>query len=102
MAKIDDVIEAATRLVADQGIIGRALVIGPKAASKMATAAGLEPAVDGQAIWDGYAHDFEQTDLFIRRLIGVTNLVTSARGWAGVMADLGAGINKAIWRTLGY
>ena len=51
MAKIEDVVEAATRLVADQGIIGRALVIGPKASSTLTKTAGLEPAVENQAIW---------------------------------------------------
>lgn len=102
MAHIDDVIEAATRLVADQGIIGRGLVIGFRGASSVAKSVGLEPVVANQAIWDVYAHDFEQSDLFIRRLIGVTNLVTAARGWAGVVGDIGSKISKPFWKVLGY
>ena len=102
MAKIDDVIDAATRLVADQGIIGRGLVIGARASSEVAKSTGLEPAVENQGIWDVYAHDFEQSDVFIRRIIGMTNVITTARGWIGVMGDIGSKISKPFWKALGY
>ena len=49
---------------------------------------------------DGYAHDFEQTDVFVRRLIGVTNLRTAARGWTGFALDIGLGLSKAFWKVL--
>lgn len=102
MAKIEDVIEAATRLVADQGIIGRALVIGFRGPSSVAKSAGLEPVVADQAIWDVYAHDFEQSDVFVRRIIGVTNLIATARGWTGIVGDIGARVTRPFWKVLGY
>lgn len=102
MAEKKDVIEAVTRLVADQGIIGRGLCIGPKAAPGIAEQAGLSPAVANQAIWDAYAEDFEQTDIFTRRLIGVTNLLMTARGWAGVWVDVGSTLKKGLWSVFGY
>ncbi|EHY52444.1 hypothetical protein HRR83_007066 [Exophiala dermatitidis] len=107
MATIESVLEAATRLVADQSIIGRALAIGPKASIEQARAAGLvsdtaEMDRDGQAIWDVYAHDFEQSDLFTRRIIAVTNLITRARGWTGVVGDVAGKASYRFWKVLGY
>jgi len=102
LAKIEDVVEATTRLVADQGIIGRGLVIGARSPTGFANSAGLEPAVEDQAIWDVYAHDFEQTDLFVRRIIGVTNLICMTRGWAGVVRDIGSRLTRPFWKVLGY
>jgi hypothetical protein len=102
MAKIDDVINAATRLVADQGIIGRGLVIGARAPSEVAKSTGLEPAVENQAIWDVYAHDFEQTDVFVRRIIAMTNVISTTRGWVGVIGDIGLKISRPLWKALGY
>ncbi|KAG9789937.1 hypothetical protein ABEF93_006182 [Exophiala dermatitidis] len=107
MATIESVLEAATRLAADQSIIGRALAIGPKSSIEQARAAGLvsdtaEMDTDGQAIWDVYAHDFEQSDLFTRRIIAVTNLITRARGWTGVVGDVAGKASYSFWKVLGY
>ncbi|KAL2416430.1 hypothetical protein ABEF95_001390 [Exophiala dermatitidis] len=107
MATIESVLEAATRLVADQSIIGRALAIGPKASVEQARAVGLvsdtaEMDTDGQAIWDVYAHDFEQSDLFTRRIIAVTNLITQARGWTGMVGDVAGKASYRFWKVLGY
>jgi len=104
MAKIEDVVHAATRLVADQSVIGRALIIGGRADVQQVKAAGLQPADSldkDHAIWDVYAHDFEQSDLFTRRIIAVTNLVTAARGWAGLFSDVSSKITATFWRLFG-
>lgn len=102
MATVASVVEATTRLVADQGIIGRALMIASKTSREHAKAVGLELEADDQAVWDCYAHDFEQTDLFTRRVIGITNLVTQARGWAGFWGDVGKRVSGGLWKILGY
>jgi len=39
-------------------------------------------------IWEVYAHDFEQSDVFARRVLGITNLVAGRRGWRGLLTDL--------------
>jgi NAD(P)-dependent dehydrogenase (short-subunit alcohol dehydrogenase family) len=99
MARLESVIDAATRMVADHGIVGRGLCVGSKASVEDAKEVGLGEQVtaEGQEIWDVYAEDFEQSDLFTRRVIGITNLVTSARGWGGWFADIRAVMAKKIW-----
>ncbi|RMZ81013.1 hypothetical protein DV738_g2425, partial [Chaetothyriales sp. CBS 135597] len=84
LGHIDDVAEAAARLVADDRIVGRGLAIG-----------------GGQAIWDVYAHDFEQSDLFTRRVIAVTNIVATARGWTGFVFDIAARLTSPLRRLVG-
>lgn len=105
MAPLSAVVRASTRLVADQGIVGRALMIGPPVTPEQARLVGLEDEfrananaqkVDGQDVWDCYAHDFVQTDLFTRRIVGVTNLITAARGWRGLLGDVGGKMRKAL------
>jgi hypothetical protein len=92
MAEIDDVVKAVVRLVGDKGVLGRALMIGARGDAGQTKAAGLgeKAAVGGvgQAIWDYYGHDFEQTDVFVRRVIGVTNIVAAAKGWTGWLGDV--------------
>jgi hypothetical protein len=45
---------------------------------------------DGEkiAVWETYADDFEQVDIFTARFIKMLNLVQTARGWAGALSDL--------------
>ncbi|RMD44705.1 hypothetical protein DV735_g337, partial [Chaetothyriales sp. CBS 134920] len=108
LAHIDDVAEAATRLIADNGIVGRGLAIGVRgeAGNAQNRAAGLEPATKqsnssgGQGIWDVYAHDFDQSDIFTRRVIAVTNIVATTRGWAGVVFDIVARLSSPLRRLI--
>lgn len=90
LAKIEDVVQAATRLIADKSIIGRGLLVGTRGTPEQVDAAGLKMAngLSEQGIWDVYGHDFEQSDLFVRRVVGVTNIAAAARGWAGMLADV--------------
>jgi NAD(P)-dependent dehydrogenase (short-subunit alcohol dehydrogenase family) len=98
MARLESVVNAATRLMADQRIVGRGLCVGSKASVEHAKIVGFEKEVkgEGQDIWECYAEDFEQSDLFTRRVIGITNLVTAARGWGGWLADIKAVLVKRI------
>ena len=93
LAEIQSVVEAATRCVTDQSVMGRGLIIGPKATMEEAKAAGFEVGDwekgKEQAVWDVYADDFEQSDVFTRRVIAVTNLRTGRRGLMGILSDIG-------------
>jgi NAD(P)-dependent dehydrogenase (short-subunit alcohol dehydrogenase family) len=103
-ATVEAVVEAATRLVADSTIIGRGLAISPKASMKEATEAGLDvdETQDGdRAIWDVYAHDFEQSDIFTRRVVALTNIKGDQRGLLGLLADLGWAVTSPIRRLFG-
>jgi len=106
MAKVEDVVSAGARLVADQSIIGRALMIGSRASVPQMRAAGFaEPYAleDGKAVWDIHGDDFQQTEVFTRRVIAVTNIVTSARGWSGMFSDIGTKLGGALFRLIpGY
>ena len=103
-ATMDSVVDAATRLVADSRIVGRGLAIGPKASMKEAKEAGFD--VDGsqageRAVWDVYAHDFEQSDIFSRRVVAVTNIKGDQRGVLGLLGDLGWAFTSPIRRLFG-
>lgn len=113
--KVDDVVEAGTRFVADQSIAGRAVVIGPRfllkkdgkrvngtldlvAAEDGSISVAGEPAEGegdaSQAVWECYGHDYENCEVFVDRYVRLLNLLTLARGWAGWFSDLAA----VFWR----
>ena len=90
----EDVVEAATRFAADPRVVGRAVVVGPKLAVEQSedgewtlahdtSSSGVE-----KAIWEIYPHDFEEADLFQRRIIGIINRKVENRGLTGVLVDL--------------
>lgn len=104
LAEVDSVVDAATRLVTDQSIIGRGLAIGPEASMDEARKAGFDIAADQggrQAVWDVYAHDFEQSDVFTRRIVALTNLKADERGWTGLFSDIGWAISSPLRRLMG-
>ena len=94
VGKAEHVVEAATRFVADPRIAGRAVFVGPKL--KVAQNADREwdlvereeDAGEQRAIWELYAHDFEDSELFTRNVIRIMNRVTEIRGWAGWLQDM--------------
>ncbi|TVY46321.1 5'-hydroxyaverantin dehydrogenase [Lachnellula occidentalis] len=88
--KPEDVVEAGTRLMADSRICGRALAIGPKVTVENDYELVPKGSENGKetAIWEAYAHDYEETEVFTRRLVGLLNRVERIRGWAGWSYDL--------------
>ncbi|KXH39198.1 short chain dehydrogenase [Colletotrichum nymphaeae SA-01] len=90
-----DVVDAATRLVADEGVVGRALLVGPEV-----DALGLiEEDEEGEtmmvgkkggkvAAWDVYAEDYKDCEAFVWRWIRVLNTVEYVRGWTGWIGDV--------------
>ena len=94
LGKAEDVVEAATRFVADPRVVGRAVAVGPKLK--------VEQDIDGQwslvegkrntgeekAIWEIYAHDFEDTEVFMRRILGILNRAVEIKGWTGWLQDV--------------
>lgn len=99
-ARIADVVDAATRLLADEGIVGRALVVGPRL--KGSTLAEVKDAMvvsddegegEGRAVWECYAGDYDQVDTFVKRYLMLLNAVAKVKGWVGMLSDL-----WAIWK----
>lgn len=105
MGKIEDVVDAGTRFVADARIAGRALAVGPKM--------GVVEREDGEwefvpkgkdkgeverAVWEVYAHDFEEAELFSLRFLRLLNAFTQARGWIGWAKDM---VSAIAYGTMG-
>lgn len=101
--KVEDVVDAATRFVADTRILGRALVVGPKLR--------LEEGPDGEftllnqgdgangaesAVWEAYAEDYEKVDLFARRIIGVFATAAKVKGWMGIATAMASAISYTV------
>ncbi|KAK4196177.1 putative dehydrogenase [Triangularia verruculosa] len=97
-AELEDVVDAATRLMADEDVKGRALVIGPKlqvydedGETKLVAEAPRKVVAKGgrvQAVWEIYAEDFERVEAFVWRYIGMMNVAKNMLGWVGVVTDL--------------
>jgi hypothetical protein len=115
--KPEDVVDAGTRLMSDESIVGRALVVGPKI--KINDEWELLPAGSDKqeiATWEAYAHDYEEVgklvlisevsllltvvDAFTARLVRTLNQVERAKGWIGYFSDIvkavlyGTGLGK--------
>lgn len=96
MGKVEDVVDAATRFVADSRILGRALVVGPKIHVKQNGEGEWELVTKDRdmsgstetALWEPCADDWEDTDAFNRNLVKVVNSVMAVRGWTGWAGDV--------------
>lgn len=102
MGKVEDVVEAATRYAADPCIVGRSVIVGPKTKVNLQDN-GQWTMVEGEneggietAILEVYAHDFEDSDLFTRNFVSITNRIVEIRGWAGWLNDIVAIIRNSI------
>lgn len=120
--KTESVVEAATRFTADTSIAGRALMIGPKVkvhqdADGEWTLVGLgstgsrvrpvqpaqekDDAVSETALWELYADDLEDSEVFTWRLVQLLNAVSSIRGWVGFASDVFSALFSPIGRLFG-
>ncbi|KAK4041965.1 hypothetical protein C8A01DRAFT_44946 [Parachaetomium inaequale] len=98
-AELEDVVDAGTRLMADEGVRGRALCVGPK--MRVVDDEGGEGGVrvvegegegrEGerrQAVWEVYGHDYERVETFVWRYLFVLNVMRGIKGWVGFLRDL--------------
>lgn len=90
-ALVPDVVDAATRLVADEGIAGRALMVGPRlkhAPEGEVPVAAHEGGGEGRAAWECYAADYDEVEMFTWRYVRLLNLAASVRGSLAWIGDL--------------
>lgn len=85
-ASHDDLLDAATRLVADGSIVGRALLIGPKVVIDE-TVEHDDVTYGERAVWDCYAEDYTDSEAFVWRWVRALNAVEKSRGWLGFFWD---------------
>ncbi|CAL8576163.1 hypothetical protein XPA_002055 [Xanthoria parietina] len=94
LAKEEDVVDAATRFAADPCVVGRAVCVNPKLKVKQdvggewSLVEGEDQDAEQRAIWEVYLHDFEDADVFQRRIIAIINRATEIRGWIGWAQDM--------------
>lgn len=103
LGKTEDVVDAATRFVADSRILGRSLVVGPRIHVKQDSegvwqlvGAGTEGSQE-KCLWEPYADDWEENELFNLGFVRILNAIQAARGWSGWALDLA----KAVGNKLG-
>jgi NAD(P)-dependent dehydrogenase (short-subunit alcohol dehydrogenase family) len=91
IGKVEDVVDAGTRLAADTRISGRGLAVGPKLKVEQQEDGGwalISKGGEDVAVWEPYADDYEECEVFMRRMISMLNAATRARGWIGWVTDL--------------
>lgn len=104
MGKVEDVVDAATRFVADSRILGRSLVVGPKVTVKQDESGQWElvskdtSGSTETALWEPCADDWEEVEAFDRNIVKVLNTIQAVRGWTGWAKDM----VKAIAYALGF
>ncbi len=90
--KPEDVVDSATRLMADTRIFGRALCVGPKvkvgADDELQLVQQTDKSGKEVAVWEAYAEDFEINEIFNRRMLGLLNTIEATRGWIGWAGDI--------------
>ncbi|MCJ1288392.1 hypothetical protein MMC26_007749 [Xylographa opegraphella] len=101
----EDVVEAGSRFMADPRIVGRAVSIGPKLRIEEDESGEYvltqKREVAPKAIWEIYAMDFEDTEVFQRRIVGILNRALEFRGWIGWGSDMMGAMSyrlKGLWR----
>jgi NAD(P)-dependent dehydrogenase (short-subunit alcohol dehydrogenase family) len=103
LGKVEDVVDAGTRFVADTRILGRALVVGPKMHVRQKDNGEWEVVTPGApdsietAVFEPYADDWEDQDQWNRNLVQLLNMVQAGRGWMGWALD----IVKAVLYSVG-
>ena len=91
-AKLEDVIGAATRFVADPRIAGRAVVIGPTMKVQQDSEGQWElaegPNVEEKGVLEVFVNDFDEAEPSTRKIVALINSAAEKRGWSGWLVDV--------------
>lgn len=81
------------------------MAVGPKLKVEQDTD-GQWSLVDGKgstgeqkAIWEIYGHDFEDSEIFSRRIVGLMNRAMEIKGWSGWVKDMFAALRYGLGGT---
>ena len=102
MAKPEDVVEAATRLIASPFIVGKAIAVGPKLRVKQVIdgewdlVGSEDPTGGDKALWEPFADDWEDSEPFSRNYVRLMNRAAEIRGWMGWLANMFASLRHGL------
>ncbi|KAF2674897.1 NAD(P)-binding protein [Microthyrium microscopicum] len=102
VGKVEDVVDAASRIVADSTIHGRALAVGPKVKVQQQEdgewiVVSKEAEGETTAVWDVHAHDFDDAERFTVRMVQILKGIESVKGWVGWFRDMAGAIKYGIF-----
>ena len=120
IGSVDAVVDAGTRLVADDSVVGRALAVGPRVRTRNPAsgedefeivelmegkedegigggdAGGGNEGTVVRGAWEIYAHDYEAVEVFVYRFTRMLHHVERIRGWTGWVMDYVTAIKTAV------
>lgn len=94
LGELSDVVDAGTRFLADESIAGRAVVVGPRMEvedgehGEVRLVAIPGEGEDGKAVWECYAHDYQNVEAFFYRYTRLLIAFVVMRGWIGWARDV--------------
>ncbi|EMD85261.1 hypothetical protein COCC4DRAFT_180971 [Bipolaris maydis ATCC 48331] len=94
LGKVEDVVDAGTRFVADSRILGRALCVGPKVHVRQNPTGEWDltmphdPNSVETALFEPYADEWEDQDQWNRNFVKILNTIQAGRGWFGWAQDI--------------
>ena len=90
--KTGDVVDAATRFMADPRIGGRAAAVGPKMKVQQDSDGQWElaegPDAKEESVLEIFANDFDEAEQSTRRIVTLLNFTAEIRGWSGWLGDV--------------
>ena len=95
-SRMVDVVEAATRLMADVRIVGRALCVGTKLKGDPRADVGEGAEGEESCMWEVFPDDLEDTEIFTRNIVRMMNMAIASRGWVGWAKD----VVSAVWTAI--
>ncbi|OOF99109.1 hypothetical protein ASPCADRAFT_204767 [Aspergillus carbonarius ITEM 5010] len=112
IGKPEDVVEAATYLMANQECSGRSLATGPRLKLDLPDGVYLkrdsveeivqytvdEGGDEERGVWDCRLHDVETADVFTDRMLKAVKAVVAARGWIGWGKGLVGALVWPVWK----
>jgi NAD(P)-dependent dehydrogenase (short-subunit alcohol dehydrogenase family) len=69
-------------------------IIDPEKRAKVKE--GPDGVVQERAIWEIFAEDFEDTDLFTKRMVALLNAFGAAKGWVGFFKDIAGAVISGV------
>ncbi|KAL1995525.1 hypothetical protein VTN49DRAFT_1712 [Thermomyces lanuginosus] len=128
MGAVEDVVQAGSVFVSRPDIVGRAVFVGPRLATRVCQSEnsvgdmpeihslsdiaigpldeghakaliqeGDDGVVQERAIWEIYSTDFQNVDVFTKRMVRLVNAYGAARGWSGYFMDMFTSVKKVMW-----